>query len=90
LYGVAIGKMFFGESMFSRVRDSSKIALVSLCQQLQRWDYPMIDCQIYSDHLASLGACEIDRGEFGQILDNVCDQAAHSPWQLDEDLPKAL
>jgi leucyl/phenylalanyl-tRNA--protein transferase len=90
LYGVAIGKMFFGESMFSRVRDSSKIALVSLCQQLQRWDYPMIDCQIYSDHLASLGACEIDRGEFCQILDNVCEQAAHSPWQLDEDLPKAL
>lgn len=89
LYGVAIGKMFFGESMFSRVRDSSKIALVSLCQQLQRWDYPMIDCQIYSDHLASLGACEIDRSEFCQILDNVCEQVAHSPWQLDDDLPKA-
>jgi leucyl/phenylalanyl-tRNA--protein transferase len=89
LYGVAIGKMFFGESMFSRVRDSSKIALVSLCQQLQRWDYPMIDCQIYSDHLASLGACEIDRSEFCQILDNVCEQDAHSPWQLDDDLPKA-
>lgn len=89
LYGVVIGKMFFGESMFSRVRDSSKIALVSLCQQLQRWDYPMIDCQIYSDHLASLGACEIDRSEFCQILDNVCEQVAHSPWQLDDDLPKA-
>jgi len=88
LYGVAIGKVFFGESMFSFVRDGSKIALVALCQQLQRWQFPLIDCQIYSDHLASMGAIEIPRTEFVRQLGLFCPQAQLRPqWSLDEDLP---
>jgi leucyl/phenylalanyl-tRNA--protein transferase len=91
LYGVAIGKAFFGESMFSFVTDSSKVALVALCQQLQRWGVPLIDCQIYSDHLASMGAVEIPRDLFVQQLQQVCDQPdLPAPWQLDADLPVNL
>lgn len=83
LYGVAIGHMFFGESMFSRVRDSSKIALVVLCQQLEKWGFPLIDCQVHSEHLASLGAKEINRDEFIKIITPLC--AANVPaqhWQI--------
>ncbi|PSJ17803.1 leucyl/phenylalanyl-tRNA--protein transferase [Nitrosomonas supralitoralis] len=69
LYGVALGKVFFGESMFSRVQDASKIALVHLVKQLQFWQFGLIDCQVRTDHLASLGAQEISRTEFSQILD---------------------
>mgnify|MGYP001944301255 FL=1 len=89
LYGVAIGKAFFGESMFSHVRDSSKVALVALCQQLQRLGYPMIDCQVHSDHLASLGAQQINRNDFIEHLNNLCQQPQTlSRWQLDDDLPE--
>ncbi|NOQ80894.1 MAG: leucyl/phenylalanyl-tRNA--protein transferase [Methylophaga sp.] len=88
LYGVAIGQMFFGESMFSSVRDSSKIALVALCQQLDRWGFPLIDCQVYSEHLASLGAEEIDRNEFISYIDKLCLQRTPAQhWHLDSDLP---
>lgn len=88
LYGVAIGKAFFGESMFSFVTDSSKIALVTLCQQLDRWDMPLIDCQIYSDHLARMGAEEIDREKFSGHLQQLCHQPGpNSPWKIDPDLP---
>jgi len=91
LYGIAIGHMFFGESMFSRVRDSSKIALVTLCQQLSRWSFKMIDCQVYSEHLASLGAKEIEQGEFITNINKLCQQDIPSAqWRLDSDLPKAL
>jgi len=72
LYGVAIGRVFFGESMFSFARDSSKVALVILCQQLQKWGVPLIDCQLYSAHLASMGAIEIDRDDFVAVLDQFC------------------
>ncbi|MER2514165.1 MAG: leucyl/phenylalanyl-tRNA--protein transferase [Nitrosomonas ureae] len=69
LYGVALGKVFFGESMFSRVQDASKIALVHLVKQLQSWQFGLIDCQVKTHHLASLGAQEISRAEFSQKLD---------------------
>ena len=72
LYGIAIGQVFFGESMFSNAPDSSKIALVTLCQQLQKWEIHLIDCQIYSDHLASMGAVEIDRSIFISRLNQLC------------------
>jgi len=87
LYGIAIGKVFFGESMFSHVRDSSKMALVALCQQLQRWDFKFIDCQVYSDHLASLGAQELPQSEFSHYLKEFCPQQHSHIWQLDSDLP---
>lgn len=68
LYGVAIGRVFFGESMFSRASDASKIALYFLCQQLKQWSYELIDCQISSAHLNSLGAQEIARDKFLNLL----------------------
>lgn len=68
LYGVAQGRMFFGESMFSRASDASKIALVHLVKQLERWGFRMIDCQMKTAHLASLGGREIPRNEFSQRL----------------------
>lgn len=91
LYGVAMGQVFFGESMFSRVSDSSKLALVALSQQLQRWGFPIIDCQIYSEHLARLGAEEIPRRHFIEQLDQLCILSSRVScprlWQLDPDLP---
>ncbi len=79
--------MFFGESMFSTLRDSSKIALVMLCRQLNRWGFPIIDCQIYSKHLANMGATEIDREQFITYLDKFCSQShSNAAWQLDTDL----
>lgn len=68
LYGVAVGRMFFGESMFTRVSDASKLALAVLVQNLRRWEFELIDCQMRTAHLASLGAREIPRREF---LENV-------------------
>jgi leucyl/phenylalanyl-tRNA--protein transferase len=72
LYGLAMGKVFFGESMFSRESDASKVALVHLAQQLQQKDYKLIDCQVYSQHLQTLGAKPVKRELFLQILDNYC------------------
>jgi leucyl/phenylalanyl-tRNA--protein transferase len=83
LYGVAMGKIFYGESMFSRQRDSSKIALLALCQRLHQYDFPIIDCQVHSEHLASLGAEEIDRQTFCQYLDKYSQQnVPQDCWQL--------
>jgi leucyl/phenylalanyl-tRNA---protein transferase len=64
LYGVSIGRMFYGESMFSDVSNASKIALAHLARQLERWQFGMIDCQMNTPHLATLGAREIPRSEF--------------------------
>ncbi len=88
LYGVAIGKVFFGESMFSHTTDSSKVALVGLCQQLHRWGIPFIDCQVYSDHLARLGAEETDRAHFVSEITKLCQQNTQNlPWFFDPDIP---
>ncbi len=64
LYGIALGGIFFGESMFSRVTDASKGALAFLVSQLKNWHFTMIDCQVTSTHLLSLGAQEISRANF--------------------------
>ncbi len=69
LYGVAMGNVFFGESMFSRMSDASKVALV----YLSRLDFSLIDCQVSSGHLARLGARDIPRREFIGMLDRWCD-----------------
>ncbi len=68
LYGVAQGKMFFGESMFSRTTDASKVAFVHLVRYLERRNFKMIDCQMKTAHLASFGAREISRKEFSLKL----------------------
>ena len=68
LYGVQIGRMFYGESMFSTETDASKVALVGLVEELRRRDLPLIDCQQRTPLLASLGAREIPRREFLRLL----------------------
>ncbi len=79
LYGVSLGRMFYGESMFSRTRDASKIALAGLVAILRREQVPVIDCQQNTRHLASLGACEIPRAEFcDRMHDALARQAV--PW----------
>jgi leucyl/phenylalanyl-tRNA--protein transferase len=77
LYGVAIGAVFFGESMFSRERDASKVALVHLVRRLQARGYRLIDCQVYSAHLISLGAETIDRREFCRCLEKWCPETGN-------------
>jgi leucyl/phenylalanyl-tRNA--protein transferase len=68
LYGVAIGRMFYGESMFHHMADASKVAFASLVQRLHQQGFSMIDCQMKTSHLASFGAREIPRLEFSQRL----------------------
>ena len=87
LYGVAIGRMFFGESMFSRQTDASKVALATLVRQLERWGFEMIDCQMATSHLASLGARTMPRAEFLEIVGRLASQPpVPPPWRLDADL----
>lgn len=84
LYGIALGRAFFGESMFSTATDASKIALVALVRQLERWGFGMIDCQMNTGHLASLGAREIPRGEFTRRLQELVHYpAVPAPWRLE-------
>ena len=85
LYGVSLGKVFFGESMFSRKTDASKIALVYLVKQCQQWGFGFIDCQVYSEHLGTLGAERISRYSFIKLLNEYCDENANidshqHPW----------
>lgn len=72
LYGVAIGRAFFGESMFSLVPDASKITLVHLAKALEACNFGVIDCQVHTPHLISMGAEEISRRKFIQLLDHFC------------------
>lgn len=85
LYGVAVGRVFFGESMFSLVTDGSKMALAALATQLKRWDFALIDCQVASNHLFSLGAKNVSRSAFEQQL-SVANAALPRSWQFDADL----
>jgi leucyl/phenylalanyl-tRNA---protein transferase len=84
LYGVAIGRMFYGESMFSREPDASKVALVRLARQLRRWQFGLIDCQMETPHLASLGARTIPRAGFTARLAELVNLPHHpGPWHFD-------
>lgn len=84
LYGVAVGRMFFGESMFSKASDASKVALVSLTRQLDAWGMPLIDCQMSTAHLASLGARDIPRSDFvGEVRYLVQQPAVPAPWRFE-------
>jgi leucyl/phenylalanyl-tRNA--protein transferase len=90
IYGVAIGTAFFGESMFSRVPDGSKIAIVWLAAQLARWGVPFIDCQVRSDHLVRMGAVEVPRREFLRRLPPLVTAAGPAVWRLDDGLEPGL
>jgi leucyl/phenylalanyl-tRNA--protein transferase len=87
LYGVALGHAFFGESMFTRRTDASKVALAYLLAQFRRWRFPFVDCQMSTPHLASLGAREIPRHEFVRLVNRlVRHDGVPGPWRLDADL----
>lgn len=87
LYGVAQGGVFFGESMFSRATDASKVALVYLCAQLVRWRFRLVDCQTQSAHLLRLGAEPIPRNRFMDLLAAALEQPGRTGrWSLDADL----
>ena len=84
LYGIAIGRMYYGESMFSLRSNASKVALAHLTAQLLRWNFGMIDCQMNTTHLATLGAREIPRKEFIRRLQELVHYPdIDSPWQFD-------
>ncbi|HXH02137.1 MAG TPA: leucyl/phenylalanyl-tRNA--protein transferase [Candidatus Competibacteraceae bacterium] len=83
LYGVAVGRVFYGESMFSHMNDASKVALVRLCRQLEDWGFGLIDCQMSTAHLLSMGAEEIPRRVFLQLIERFGRQPdVPSPWQF--------
>ena len=80
LYGLAMGQLFFGESMFSRADNASKFGFVTLVRQLQAWGFVLIDCQMPTDHLESLGARSIPRTQFAEYLRNHLDQPTPAQW----------
>ncbi|MFQ5935174.1 MAG: leucyl/phenylalanyl-tRNA--protein transferase [Acidiferrobacterales bacterium] len=83
LYGVALGGAFFGESMFSRETDASKVALAYLAKQLDSWGFVQIDCQLPSAHLGTLGARVVRRREFMRLLDAALALPDRlGPWRL--------
>ena len=87
LYGVAVGDMFLGESMFSRATDASKIAFAHLCVHLQRSGFGLLDCQLHTHHLATLGARELPRAEFlPRVAALTSRPRAPGRWTLHADL----
>lgn len=90
LYGISLGRSFFGESMFSHATNGSKLALYYLSEQLAAWQFDLIDCQISSQHLLSLGAEELPRPQFQQILNTSVRRPGRAgPWQIEIDCPTA-
>lgn len=88
IYGVAIGRMFFGESMFHRRTDASKIALIALCRQLAAWDFPLLDCQVHSRHLDRMGARLMPRDAFLERLKVLTARPGiPAPWRFELDWP---
>ncbi|TLF51864.1 leucyl/phenylalanyl-tRNA--protein transferase [Halomonas urmiana] len=87
LYGIALGPVFFGESMFSRVPDASKVALVQLARAMAAGDGRLIDCQMHTDHLASLGARDIARREFIDYLDQCLGDPVHGRRKAATNVP---
>ena len=87
LYGIALGGVFFGESMFSRRANTSKIALACLAKQLSTWGFGLIDCQVYTEHLMRLGSVTIPRTEFIDLLEQYTVLPGRKgPWQFDRPL----
>lgn len=84
LYGIAIGQVFFGESMFSHAADASKVAFAHLVEQLKVWQFSLIDCQVSSQHLTRLGAEEIERSRFIDHINSACQNPNLAPpqWQM--------
>ena len=84
LYGLSLGNMFFGESMFSATSDASKVAFAHLCKQLTSWNFDLIDCQMMNNHLASLGVVELSRDRFlTRLHSNAAATTRQGQWVLD-------
>lgn len=91
LYGVAIDRVFFGESMFKKRTDASKCAFVYMVKHLHNWGFQLIDCQIQTNHLDSLGAILIPRSEFIGLLEQYCQNLkTQNTWKSDIVLQKLL
>jgi leucyl/phenylalanyl-tRNA--protein transferase len=91
IYGVAIGRMFFGESMFSRATNGSKVALIALCRVLHGWGFPLLDAQVASPHLERMGAVEMPRPLFVARVADYCGRPAPvlSSWRQEWPLSHA-
>ena len=91
LYGIAVGRIFYGESMFSRRSNASKVAVSWLARQLDRWQFELIDCQMSTEHLASLGAREVPRADFVRRLERgTALPPVPLPWAIEDDLMRDL
>lgn len=90
LYGVSVGSAFFGESMFSRERDASKVALVHLAARLIKSGFRLLDCQFMTEHLRSFGAVEVAREDFKDLLADAIGRPASFQRELGDDDPCAL
>jgi leucyl/phenylalanyl-tRNA--protein transferase len=87
VYGVSLGAAFFGESMFARAPDASKIAYVACVQQLDAWNIGLIDCQVHTDHLERFGAYEVPRGRYLELLRIALDEPTRrGRWVFELDL----
>jgi len=85
LYGLSLGAAFFGESMFTLEADASKVVFVALVEQLRLWGLPLVDCQVYTPHLASFGAREWPRRDFLAALHAALDRPTRlGPWRFDD------
>lgn len=86
LYGVSLGRAFFGESMFARAPDASKVAFVRLVEQLARWGLTLVDCQVHTEHLARFGAEEWPRARYLDALRRALDAPTRrGPWRFDDE-----
>ena len=84
LYGLSLGSVFFGESMFADAPDASKVAFATLLANLIRWDFDLVDCQSYTEHLASFGAVEWPRARFLAVLERALRRPTRKgPWTLE-------
>jgi len=87
LYGVSLGAAFFGESMFARAPDASKIAFVACVRQLDAWTIGLIDCQVHTEHLDRFGAYEVPRAEYLELLKRALDEPTkRGKWAFEMDL----
>lgn len=83
LYGVSLGAAFFGESMFTQCPNASKVAFVHLVRQLQAWEFQLVDCQVYTEHLARFGATAWPRARFLETLANALTAPTRQgPWRV--------
>jgi leucyl/phenylalanyl-tRNA--protein transferase len=90
VYGVSLGSAFFAESMFHRARDASKAALTALFWQLEAWGFTLLDCQLPTDHLASLGARSYARTRFQRLLERALEaKTRRGRWEFEPDLIRA-